>query len=765
MLDSSVEKGGIGVLMGIEPSLDTSGSRRLPCKKTDKISHVVYPLIVEGKSVYSISRTAELDDQAITLALHHWAVFRLKRSLVRWRRFIFLSNGISVSQMRAKELFRRTLLQSAFVALSLNFSSSLYLRDILAEGAATNYRKVGRETLRQWAIGTKIFKLRRSRHDVSCDIAIHRWKVLRKRICFSTMHQVLLDRGSNWAIAKKNKCLNAIEWRRKSALRYGLVVIMRLTRNMAQYRNMMYIASTFTRELILSRHLEIWMSFMSARAQLNRHLSAKVLFFHRKKMAIHRWLGVSFARKRLLHKCRYLLRIALFYWKRWTAKSSARLLNIRGIAETLTLDNNKDHLQQYISIVNIGEHERLHTAGISVRISDMAVGIAALSRLNHLACCEKLRVAQCITLRRALRLFEKKKQMISTVRVAEKKAIAYALVAYHGRGLRQWQAKSRVMRFLKTRVEFLNVLRRRQKAVRMIQLWAEECKSRIHWCVMKAQASSMADRSCGRRAFEGWRSVVTDMRLQRLRYVKAIALGDLCLEHRIFVLFIEGVHSQQHQRSQTALSLHWWKSSKQRMVWGALVRYVKGRRSKRIQASRAAGIWHIMLLRDGAAQWALAANKAREHRLSYSIRQEKEKASRRWVLVERCARQWRKTVLRRTTQKAALTRTTQELVDGEKSFTGIHVKRSPPPSLNVPLWRGNNTELSPATLPLPPQRESALPRSMVPITPLDPVMSFPKVSSCRPAPRRPLELLFDTLDSSPSPSVSAWVIDVRPSVC
>ncbi len=758
----SVEKGGIGFVMGIELPLDTSGSSRLPCEKTDKISHnMVRPLVVEGKNVFSISRTTELEDEAVTLALHHWAAFRLKRCLIRWRCFILQSDRVSVSRTSAKELFRRTLLRSAFVALSSKFSSSLYLRDILAEGEATNYRKVGRETLRQWVKVTKTFQLLRSRHDDSCVVAIHQWRLLRKRFFFSTMHQVLLDRGSNWPIAKTNNRLNAaIEWRQKNTLRYGLDMIMRHIRNTSQCRNKMYMASTFAREVILSRHLKIWKSFTSVRAQLTHHLSTKVLFLHRKKMACRSWLGIVFARKGLLRKWWHLLRIALFYWKRRTAKSSARLLNIRGIAETLTLDNNRDHLQQYISVADIKEHERLHSAGTSVRISDMAVGIAAISHLNHLACCEKLRLAQCIALKRALRLFEKKKWMISTVREAEKKTITYALVVYHVRGLKQWQVKSREMRSLKTRVDFLKVLRVRQKAVRMIQLWAEECKRRIHWCVMEARASSMADRSCGRWVFEGWCSVITSMRLERLRCAKATALGNLCLERRIFILFIQGIRAQQRQRSQTALALHWWKSSMQRIVWGAFVQYLKERRLKRKQANRAADIWHIILLRDGAAQWVLAANKARENRLSFSIRKEKENASRRWVLVERCARQWQKTVLRRKAQKEAPTRSTRELFGDEKIFTGIHVKRSPPPSLGVPLLRCN-AELSSAILPLPPQRKTALPRSIAPITPTDTMMSFSKMSSHRPPPRRPLELLFDTLDSSSLSSVRPWVIDVR----
>ncbi len=752
--------------MGIEPPLDTSSvSSRLSCEKTDKISHdMVYPLVLEGKNVFSISRTTELEDKAVTLVLHHWAVFRLKQCLIRWRRFILLSNSVLVSRTSAKEQFRRTLLHSAFLSLSLKFSSSLHLKDILAEGEATNYRKVGREALRQWVKLTKTFQLRRFRHSASCVVAIHRRRMLRKRIFFSTMYQVLLDRGRNREIAKK-KCLRAVEWRQENALRYGLDMIMRHIRNAVRCRNKMLMASTLRREVSLSRHLEIWKSFTSVRAQLTRHLSAKVLYLHRKKMAIRSWLGIVFVRKRLIHEWWHLLRIALFYWKCRTANSSAKLLNIRGIAKSLTLDN-RDQLQQYISIVDIREHERLRSAGISVRTSDMAVGIAALSRLNHLACCKKLRLAQCVALRRSLRLFEKKKVMMSMVREAEKKTIAYALVAYHARGLRQWQVKSSVMRSLKTRVDFFKALRLRQKAVRVIQLWTEECKRRIHWCVMKARASSMADRSCGRRAFEGWCSAVTNMCLERLRCAKATALGDFCLERRAFILFIQGVCTQQRQRSQTALALHWWKNSMQRIVWGAFVQHLIERRLKRKQASRAAGIWHMMLLRDGAAQWALAANKAREQRLSFSIRQEKEKTSSRWVLVDRCAQQWRKTVLRRRTQKAAApTRSTRELVGGENFFTGIHVKRSPPPSLSVPLWRCN-AESSPAALPLPPQRKTALPRSIVPITPTDPVMSFSKMSPPhRPPPRRPLELLFNTLDSSSSSSARLWVIDVRLYVC
>ncbi len=758
----SVEKGGIGFVMGIELPLDTPGSSRLSCEKTDKISHdMLHPLVVEGKNVFSISRTPELEDEAVTLALHHWAAFRLKRCLIIWRCFILLSDRVSVSRTSAKELFRRTLPRSAFAALSLKFSSSLYLRDILAEGEAINYRKAGRETLRQWVKVTKTAQLLRSRHDDSCVVGIHQWRLLRIFFFFSTIHQVLLDRGRNWPIAKTNNRLNAaIEWRQQNTLRYGLDMIMRHIRNMAQCWNKMHMASTFAREVILSRHLKMWKSFTSVRAQLTHHLSTKVLFLHRKKVAFRSWLDTVFARKCLLRKWWHLVRIALFSWKRRTAKSSARLLNIRGIAEALTLDNNRDHLQQCILVVDIKEHERLHSAGISVRISDMAVGIAAISRLNHLAYYKKLMFAQCIALKRALRLFEKKRRMISMVREAEKKTITYALVAYHVRGLKQWQVKSSDMRSLKTRVDFFKALRIRQRAARMIQLWAEECKCRIHWCVMEARASSMADRSCGRRAFEGWCSVITNVRLERLRCAKATALGNLCLERRIFVLFIQGVRAQQHQRSQTALALHWWKNSMQRIVWGAFVQHLKERRLKRKQANRAADIWHMMLLRDGAAQWVLAANKAREHRLSFSIRKEKEKASRRWVLVERCARQWQKTVLRRKAQKAAPTRSTRELVGDEILFTGIHVKRSPPPSLSVPLLRCN-AELSSATLPLPPQRKAALPRSIAPITPTDTMMSFSKTLSHRPPPRRPLELLFDNLDSTSLSSVRPWVIDVR----
>ncbi len=754
--------------MGTEPPLDPSGSSRLSCDKTGKINHhMVYRLVLEGKNVFSISRTAELEGEAATLALHHWAVFRLKQCLIRWRRFISLNNSILVSQASAKEQFRRTLLRSAFLSLSLKFSSSLYLKDILAEGEATNYRKVGRQALRQWVQITKTFQLQRFRHGDSCVVAIHGWRMRRKRIFFSTMYQVLPDRGRNREIAKK-KCLLAIQWRQKNALRYGLDMIMRHIRNAALCRNKVRMASMLTRKVSLSCHLQIWKSFTIVRAQLTRRLSGKVFFLHGKRVAIRHWMGIIVVRKRLMHEWCHLLRIALFYWKHKTSNSSAKLLNIRGIAKTLTLDNNGEQLQQYISLVNIREHEKLRKEGICVRTSDMAVGIAALSHLNHLACCEKLRLAQSVVLQKSLRLFEKKTVMMSMVREAEKKTFAYALVAYHARGLRQWQVKSSVLRSMKTRVVFFRALQRRHKAVRMIQLWAEECKRWIHWCVMKTRASSMADRSCGSRKFKEWRSVLSNMHIERLCCAKATALGDLCVQRRAFSLFIQGVYAQQHQRSQTALALHWWKNSMQRRVWGAFVQHLKERRLKRKQASHAAGIWHMMLLRDGAAQWALAANKAQEQRLSFSIRQEKEKASSRWVLVDRCAQQWRKTVLRRRkTQKAAAapTRSALERIGGNVVFTGTHVKRTPPPSLSVPLWRCNAESSSAAALPLPPQRKNALPRSIVPITPTDPVMSFSKISTPRrPPPRRPLELLFDTLDSSSS-SARLWVINVHLYVC
>ncbi len=745
--------------MCVELPLITSGSSRLSREKT---SHeMVHPLVVEGKNVFSISRTTELEDEATSLALHHWATLRLERCLIIWRCFILQSDSVSLFRTSAKELFRRTLLRSVFIKLSTRFASSLYLRDALAEGEASNYRKVGRKTLRQWVKVTKELKLLRSQHGNSCIVGIHQWSLLRKHFFFSTIRQVLLVRGSSWPIDETKNRLNAtIEWNEKNSLMRGLNMLMRHIRNTAQYRNKMHITSAFEREVILSRHLKMWKSFTGVRTQLTQHLSTKVLFLHRKKIAFRSWLDVVFARKWLLHKWWHLLRISLYCWKCQTAKSSARLSSIRGIAETLTTGNNRDRLRKYISVINIKEHERLHSSGISVRISDMAVGIAAISRLSHLAYREKLRLAQCIALKRALRLFEKNRRMISTVRDAEKKTLTYASDAYNVRRLKQWQVKSSDMRSLKTRVDFFKMLRVRQRAVRMIQLWAEECKRRVHWCVMEARAASMADRSCGRRAFEGWCSVIVNMRLKRLRCAKATALGNLCLERRIFVLFIQGVGLQQRQRSQTALALHWWKNAMQRTVWRAFVQHLKVRRFKRKQTKRAADIWHMMLLRDGAAQWALAANKAREHRLSFSIRKEKEKASRRWVLVERCAQQWKKTVLRRKAQKVAPTRSTRMLIgDDETSFTGIHIKRSPPPSLSVPLW-GCNAELSSATLPLLPQRKAALARSITPVTPTDTVIGFSKMSH-RPPPRRPLELLFDTLDSSSVSSARPWVIDVR----